>query len=76
MTALTPSDLPTNGDDLEDGAESLLGSAADIDATIEAALIIGQLDPLEVKDGAPRWSPAQQELIVKANQLLSEWRDS
>lgn len=39
------------------------------------ALIVGQLDALEVVDGKPRWTEDQRLIIVKTNQALREWKE-
>jgi hypothetical protein len=66
-------DLPVDEGDLEQDAEDLLCSEAQ-DFT-NAAVIVGQLDPLEVIDGQSRWTPEQIALISKANGFLRNWQD-
>lgn len=75
--ALTPDDLPVSPAELADAADSLLPDGGDEE---NALLILGQLDPYEINkagsDSAPRWSPDQQALIVKAGRIVKELKES
>lgn len=68
-------DLNASESDLDEGASGLLNG--DLEVLIDAALIIGQLDPTEVdtRTMLPRWSDSQRELITSARATLSDWQD-
>lgn len=46
-----------------------------VEALVNVILTLGQLDPLELVDGMPRWSDDQRVEIIKANEIVTEWRD-
>jgi hypothetical protein len=68
-------ELAVSEADLDEGASNLLN--LDMEVLVDAALIIGQLDPTEVDTTTmlPRWTDAQRELITKARDQVSEWQD-
>lgn len=66
-------DLPIEASDMELSAEDFF--EVDIDTLVQSLVILGQLDPLEIVDGQPRWTEAQIVLIGRAGQRLSEWQD-
>lgn len=68
----TPEDYPVSIGHMEDDAEGRIDSTELVDAVI----ILGQLDPLEVLDGKPRWSENQQVLIMRCVDQVAEWQDS
>jgi hypothetical protein len=72
---IDPKELDVNDADLENGADVLL--AEEGEHLVNAALIIGQLDPTEIDTSSmlPRWTDAQRELISRAREQLGEWRD-
>lgn len=61
--------------DLEQNASEFLDDTlGESSATIvDTWLVLGQLDPLETVDGQPRWTEAQQQLIIKANDSLDPY---
>lgn len=62
------SDLEQNASDFVD--DKISESAASV---VDTWLILGQLDPLETVDGKPRWTEAQQKLIIEANDSLEPY---
>lgn len=73
---LLSTDLPTDPDLIEEASSTFVDNQLDdAQSTVDAVLILGQLDPLEVgKDFLPRWTESQRELIIKAGDLLGEWK--
>lgn len=59
--------------DIENEAEDLVNDSAQ--TTVDAFLIIGQLDPLDTFDGKPRWTDGQRQLIMDCNEKLTEYTD-
>lgn len=73
--------MPLYLDDLpisETDAEQIVVEHFDqvgVEALVNVILTLGQLDPLELVDGQPRWSDEQRIEIIKANEIVTEWRD-
>lgn len=73
---LVYTDLPTDPDQVEASASDFVDNELDyVAAAVDAVLILGQLDPLEIRDFLPRWTESQREIIVKANDQLREWQE-
>lgn len=72
---LNSSDLPTDAIVLEQDAQSFLDQFEAPEEFVDVIIILGQLDPIEInlRNGFPRWTEAQRELIIKANDLVREW---
>ena len=66
-------DLPIEASDMEQSAEAFF--EVDIDTLVQSLVVLGQLDPLEIVEGQPRWTEPQIVLIGRANQVLGEWQD-
>lgn len=69
-----PNDLPTDIDVIADDVVSEL-DLQDDDTLSNLGVILGQLDPVEVENGAPRWTNSQREIIAKMNGKFSEWKE-
>ena len=65
-------DLPTGPEDMEQDAENFF---VDVESMTNAILVLGQLDPIEVVENQPRWTPEQQKIIVNAQETLKSWDD-
>lgn len=64
------SDMPTSPEDIEQDAQEVFGDVAEM---IDAILVIGQLNPLEIVNGQPRWNKEQQALIIKCTDQVGDW---
>lgn len=65
-------DFPTDPGQME---SDVLATFEDTEPLINAAIILGQLDPTEVVDGQARWTSEQQKVIAGCQELIKDWED-
>jgi hypothetical protein len=68
--AKTAEDMPTALEDIEQDAQEVF---ADVSEMIDAVIILGQLDAVEIRNGEPRWTEDQRKLILKATDQVGDW---
>ena len=72
--ALHIDDLPTDPTDIESSATDFVNELG-VEQAADVIMILGQLDPTEVKDGEPRWTAEQMQLIASAGRRVESWKD-
>ena len=72
---INPTDLAADSADVEQDAQDFF--SLDLDDSVTAVLILGQLDPTEIDyaKSEPRWNDSQRDLILKAGGILAAWRE-
>lgn len=67
-------DLPTDPTDIEqDGVDFIDGLG--VDEAADLIIVLGQLDPVEVANGQPRWTDEQRALIIRAKDKFNSWSE-
>lgn len=66
-------DLPTDQATIEEDTDGVLD---DVEAQINAIIVLATVDPLALNEaGLPKFTEEQRELIFKAQETLAGWRD-
>lgn len=67
---LDPAEIPnTDLDDISEAARDALDTDND-EIMANLLVVVGQLNPIELVDGKPRWTSAQQKLIIDSKDAL------
>lgn len=69
------SDLPVHEDDALQDTRDFVDALFSSGNEASIVLILGQLDPLEMKDGQPRWTAEQITAIEEARDQLKSWEE-